>query len=98
MVGFALDSSSFAFAARLWLDEQIYDLQELVVDLPVGITLARAVDINENGDIIVEASKVVDGQIQFVSVLLTPVPAPGAATLLAPASLVLLRRRRNVAD
>ena len=36
------------------------------------MVLQRATDINESGQIVVEAQTLVDGQIQLVSVLLTP--------------------------
>jgi hypothetical protein len=69
MVGFELENE---FEARLWMDNNVYHLQDLVVDLPSGYDLARAVDISEDGAIAVEARITVKGQIQFVTVLLTP--------------------------
>jgi uncharacterized membrane protein len=74
MVGFELLNE---FEARIWIDEEVFHLQEFVTDLPEGIELQRAIDINTNGDIVVEAGTVVDGQIQFVSVLLTPIAEGG---------------------
>lgn len=94
MVGMELVSSDFTFQARLWMDGQVYDLNDLVTGLPDGFVLADARDINESGQIIVDANAVVNGQIQFFSVLLTPVPAPGATALLAMGGLLGARRRR----
>ncbi len=72
MVGFELVDD---FEARLWLDGEVYVLQDYVTNLPAGITLARAVDVNDSGQIVVEAHTIVEDQIQFITVLLTPVTA-----------------------
>lgn len=96
MAGFELSGLTVNFSARLWVDDQVYDLEDLVVDLPDGYTLQRAVDINENGDLVVEASTIVNGQITFATVLLTVVPEPSGLVLLGSAALVAgVRRRRG---
>ena len=74
MVGHEIPQSTWEFEARLWWDGQAYRLQDLVVDLEPGVSLLRAVDINDEGQIAVEASRVVDGAVQFFTILLTPEP------------------------
>ncbi len=95
MVGFELVSDTFRPEARLWIGGEVFDLNDLVAGLPEGMLLSSAVDINDLGQIIVEAQMEVDGQLQFFSVLLTPVPAPGAGAALALAGLAAARRRRG---
>src|SRR5690606_13576399 len=95
MVGFELVSDTFRPESRLWIGGEVFDLNDLVAGLPEGMLLSAAVDSNALGQIIVEAQMEVDGQLQFFSVLLTPVPAPGAGAALALAGLAAARRRRG---
>lgn len=87
----------FSPEARLWFEDQVYDLADMVVDLPTGLSLLEAVGINDQGDIIVQGSMMVDGHIEQVAVLLTPVPGPGVLALAAPAVLAGVGRRRRPA-
>lgn len=93
MVGYELSDLTDGFEARVWIDGSVYELQDLVDGLSNDYKLEQAVDINDAGDILVQASTIVDGNIQFVSVLLTPVPEPGTLALLGAAALLLGRGR-----
>ena len=95
MVGFELASSSFEFEARLWFDETPYHLQDLVTGLPDGAVLRRATEINEHGQIVVEASVPNGRGVEFITVVLSPVPAPGGAATFATGALLLGARRRR---
>lgn len=91
-VGHELDWNSDNLAAVLWQDGQGYKLADYATDLPEGIILQRAVSINDLGQILVNAFDTHNSQ--FVTVLLTPIPAPSAGVLLASGALVFARRRR----
>lgn len=91
-VGQELDWNNDNLAAVLWQGGQGYKLADYATDLPEGIILQRAVSINDLGQILVNAFDT--NNFQFVTVLLTPIPAPSAGVLLASGALVFARRRR----
>lgn len=91
-VGQELDWDNDNLAAVLWQDGQGYNLADYAIDLPEGVILQRAVSINDLGQILVNAFDT--NNFQFVTVLLTPIPAPSAGVLLASGALVFARRRR----
>ncbi len=66
--------------ARLWIDDEPYHLQDLVLDLPEALVLTRAVDINDQGEIVVEARLSDEGVPRGVSVLLTPTSSGESGT------------------
>lgn len=86
IVGYELSNMTDGFEARLWWDDVVYELQDLAVGLPAGHSLARAIAVNEIGDITADARIVVDEQVQFVTVLLTPIAA--CAADLAPDDVI----------
>ena len=44
------------FIAAPWLDERLYDLNALTIDLPAGVRLNSAVDVNDAGQIVGDAT------------------------------------------
>lgn len=92
IVGYELDPNEFVPHAMLWENGESFVLSDYVVDLPQGLRLDGAYDINERGQILVQAFDPVS--VQFVTVLLTPVPAPGTGLLLGAGLLGACRRRR----
>lgn len=58
--------------ARVWINDQVYHLQELVGNLPGNLELLEAVDINSSGEIIVTASVTDADTPEWVTVLLSP--------------------------
>lgn len=58
--------------ARLWMDDQVYHLQDLVPDLPDNLFLTEAVDVNSLGQIIAIAEVTDADTPERVTVLLTP--------------------------
>lgn len=92
IVGSELDPNEFVPHAMYWENGQSFVLSDYVVDLPQGLRLDGAYDINEQGQILVQAFDAAN--VQFVTVLLTPVPAPGTGLLLGAGLLAATRRRR----
>ena len=66
------------------------DLNSLTTNLPTGFVLTNATGINSLGDIVGYGTNSAGQQEAF---LLTPVPEPGALTLLALGGLGLLLKR-----
>lgn len=60
--------------ARIWIDREVYALQELTSDLPAELTLGVPVAINRRGEILVNASYTAEGEhaTETFSVVLRP--------------------------
>lgn len=85
IVGWANRGST---TAVVWLDGQVYDLNEIILNAPTGFRMAYATGVNNDGLIVGTAYH--NGNVR--TVLLTPVPSPPPAILLA---LVLAAPRRR---
>jgi hypothetical protein len=70
MVGSELELEPFQLHAMLWQDGQAYPLEDYVTDLPEGLRMSNAYDINDRGQIAAWAFD--QTTIQFVAILLTP--------------------------
>ncbi len=79
--------------AVLWQDGQGYLLADYAIDLPDHIQLSRATAINDEGQILIDAFDTLN--LEFVTVLLTPVPAPGAWAALGVCGVAACARRRR---
>jgi len=80
VVGVAYDEGIGGFeTAFLWEKGVMYDLNELTVDLPAGVSLVRARAINDRGWIVGRA--LVDGGINQHAFLLKPLRPNVAAAL-----------------
>lgn len=79
-------------AAVIWHEQQAFDLRDHVIGLPDGINMHEAMDINDNGQILIQAFDSVN--VEFVTVVLTPVPAPAGTLVFGAGAALLLRRRR----
>lgn len=90
IVGYELGSDG---AALLWSGGEVIDLQETVPASFDG-ELSMVHDINDRGQILVSAR--FDGFEADRTVLLTPVPAPATAVVLAGLLCSASRRRRSV--
>ena len=60
------------FEARLWLGDEVYDLNDLTTGLPDGYILQDARDVTDAGVIVSEVAATIDGQIQLFTAVLTP--------------------------
>lgn len=69
MVGQEL-APDFEPEARLWMNGRVYRLQSLVPNLPEEYRLRAATSINDDGDIVANASVLDKGQVRLVTVLL----------------------------
>jgi hypothetical protein len=58
--------------ARVWIDGDVYDLEDLLVELPEEYQLRSAVDINDEGQVLAHASIEDGGPIRTVTLLLAP--------------------------
>lgn len=69
--------------ARLWVNDQVYHLQDLVKDLPDNLELMEVGDINNAGEIIAYADVIDADTPERVAVLLSPTPTgiPEARTV-----------------
>lgn len=74
IVGQEVNEADRLFHAVLWIDRQGYALENVVEGLPPGVRLNAAVDINDNGEILVNGFNTVT--TQFVTILLTPLVTP----------------------
>jgi len=71
IVGSEMTPEFVTTEARLWLDGEVNDLQDLV-PLPPEYRLMSAVDINDDDDIIAIAAVEDGGPVRFVTLLLRP--------------------------
>ena len=86
VVGYFSGAGGTAF---LWEDGELYDLNDLL-ESPIGATAFTAVDINDQGQILVTYGPAA----AKVTAVLSPVPEPSAVFLGSLGLLALLRRRR----
>jgi uncharacterized membrane protein len=70
MVGSEMELDPFQLHAMLWQDGQGYPLKDYVIDLPDGLQMSNAYDINDRGEILAWAFD--QNAVQFVAILLTP--------------------------
>lgn len=89
MVGDVFDDFG-ASTAVMWMDDQVIGLADLIDD-PL-IIVSRAIDINENGEILVFAFD--SGTSQAFQAVLTPIPAPGSLAVVGALGAAAVRRRR----
>jgi hypothetical protein len=72
IVGHEMSPEFITTEARLWLDGEVYDLEDLVPALPEEYELIRAEDINDDGEVVAHASVADGGPIRHVTLLLKP--------------------------
>jgi uncharacterized membrane protein len=58
--------------ARVWIEGEVYDLEDLVPDLPEEYQLRKAVDINDEGQVLAHSAVEDGGPIRNVTLLLRP--------------------------
>lgn len=86
------EANGGARGALVWIDDVLYNLNDLTIDLPVDVTLTSAYAINNLGQITVSGF---DGNYNPVAYLLMPIPEPTGTAILACAALPARRKRRR---
>jgi hypothetical protein len=71
IVGYEMSPELISSGARLWIDGEVHDLQDLV-PLPEEYRLTSAVDINDNDEVVAIASVEDGGPVRHVTFLLRP--------------------------
>jgi len=71
IVGFEATPELVKTEARLWVDGEVHDLQDLMPDLPEEYRLSNAVDVNDRDEVLAHAFVEDGGPIQ-VTLLVLP--------------------------
>lgn len=75
IIGVEHGEPDYLLLARIWIDGEVYDLTNLITDLPPDVTLSEPVAINQKGEIVMVANRTLDGQVETVTAVLRPILA-----------------------
>jgi uncharacterized membrane protein len=72
IVGHELTPEPVTTEARLWLDGEVHELQDLVPGLPEEYRLSTAVDVNDRDEVLAHAYVEDGGPVRVVTLVLRP--------------------------